>query len=300
MIVRSPARNTGGLRRGIAPAAFWSLPFLIAALAGCGGGVDETIITVAEGADSHQLWSPDRPGLDMTPENQDTWMVTLPMGAGGEGAPVIRIEANPAGDLIHNRFWIGERSGGVEVPVVPYTGYPGYYEVDPVSVTLSTGGAGAEGSAREVRIAPLIRARGDSAIQFRYSAADVMRGYFPAVGREFLLYDGNGNGLYEMNDLLVIDQNGDGLFDGNRNSVERYAVGEPFLLGDHAYRIASVTTDGSKVRWIDSDVRPEVRIPLLTGDPAPDFELPDLQGKAVRFSEVSRGRPVLLSYWATW
>ncbi len=35
------------------------------------------------------------------------------------------------------------------------------------------------------------------------------------------------------------------------------------------------------------------------GYPAPDFELPDLNGNLVRLSQF-RGRPVLLNFWATW
>ena len=182
--------------------------------------------------------------------------------------------------------------------MIPYPGHPGYYQVEPITV-LFDGRPPDRAQKSEAKIAPLIRARG-GAIQFRYSAAEVRRGYFIGIGREFLLYDADGNGIYEMSDLLIIDQNGDELFDGNRNSVERYTLDEPFLLGEHAYRIDSVMPDGSSVRWLDSDVRPDARVALLTGDDAPDFELPDLAGNPVRFAEARRGRPMLLSYWATW
>ncbi len=282
------------------PATLVSLLVLIVLFMGCGSGVDEVITTLPEEAGSHQLWSSHQPRLEMSLHKRDRWSIKLPLGSEEGGGPVVTIEADSAGILLHHRFWIGAVESGIEVPVTPYPDHPGYFKVEPLSVAVAREGGAEGGTVREVRIAPLIRARGDSAIQFRYSAADVMRGYFPAVGREFILYDGNGNGIYEAADLLVIDQNGDGLFDGNRNSVERYAVDEPFLLGDHSYRFASVAPDGASVHWVDSDIRPDARIPLLTGDSAPDFELPDLQGNRVRFSEASRGRPVLLSYWATW
>ena len=42
-----------------------------------------------------------------------------------------------------------------------------------------------------------------------------------------------------------------------------------------------------------SDTLPEA------GSPAPDFELPDVNGDTVRLSDFS-GRPVILNFWATW
>ena len=42
-----------------------------------------------------------------------------------------------------------------------------------------------------------------------------------------------------------------------------------------------------------------VAAPPKPGDPAPDFELRDLEGKAVRLSDL-RGKPVVLHFWATW
>ena len=38
---------------------------------------------------------------------------------------------------------------------------------------------------------------------------------------------------------------------------------------------------------------------IQVGDVAPDFQLPGLDGKSVSL-EYSRGRPVLLNFWATW
>jgi thiol-disulfide isomerase/thioredoxin len=38
---------------------------------------------------------------------------------------------------------------------------------------------------------------------------------------------------------------------------------------------------------------------VLVGSPAPDFELLNLQGAAVRLSDL-RSKPVLINFWATW
>jgi peroxiredoxin len=43
----------------------------------------------------------------------------------------------------------------------------------------------------------------------------------------------------------------------------------------------------------------EVTSSGMVGSAAPDFELTDLSGKAVRLSDL-RGQPVLLNFWATW
>jgi len=39
--------------------------------------------------------------------------------------------------------------------------------------------------------------------------------------------------------------------------------------------------------------------PYTPPKPAPAFELPDLQGKAIRLGDL-RGKVVLLYFWATW
>jgi peroxiredoxin len=39
--------------------------------------------------------------------------------------------------------------------------------------------------------------------------------------------------------------------------------------------------------------------PPRVGQEAPDFSLPDLNGKLVKLSEL-RGQPVLINFWATW
>jgi len=40
--------------------------------------------------------------------------------------------------------------------------------------------------------------------------------------------------------------------------------------------------------------------PLKDGDPAPVFELKDLEGKPKSLKEVRAGKSLLLCFWATW
>lgn len=44
---------------------------------------------------------------------------------------------------------------------------------------------------------------------------------------------------------------------------------------------------------------PQLLQPIAGLPPAPDFELPDIDGKRVRFSAL-RGQVVLVNFWATW
>lgn len=44
---------------------------------------------------------------------------------------------------------------------------------------------------------------------------------------------------------------------------------------------------------------PPQTMTALAGEPAPDFSLPDVDGKRYRLSEL-RGRVVLVNFWATW
>ena len=39
---------------------------------------------------------------------------------------------------------------------------------------------------------------------------------------------------------------------------------------------------------------------LKPGTPAPDFQLPTLDGKTVKFSEFAKGKYVVIDFWASW
>lgn len=135
----------------------------------------------------------------------------------------------------------------------------------------------------------------------RYDLIGHRVGSFDHLGGEpypFVLADADYNGYYDHRDLLVIDTNRDGVIDGNRNSVERYSLGEAFLLGDRPYRVVGINQEGIRFSILPYKGRVIPRDRLEIGDPAPDFTLADLSGEPVRFSQFS-GKTVLLVFWAS-
>ena len=58
------------------------------------------------------------------------------------------------------------------------------------------------------------------------------------------------------------------------------------------------TVSSRRPIWIPFASAGEAK-PAEVGGPAPDFSLPDLEGRRVRLSDY-RGRVVLLHFWATW
>lgn len=73
------------------------------------------------------------------------------------------------------------------------------------------------------------------------------------------------------------------------------------VRGETAVNTSSLILTTSQGRFLDKNIPlspNEPPTPAL-GYPAPDFELPDLNGNPVRLSQF-RGRPVLLNFWATW
>jgi hypothetical protein len=115
----------------------------------------------------------------------------------------------------------------------------------------------------------------------------------------FILFDGDNNGFYDHRDILVIDTNRDGVIDGNRNSVERYLMSEPFLLGERGYRVLGVNRRGIRLSIMPYDEEFTPRDRLEVGDLAPDFALKTPSGTEVSLGQ-HLGKTVILPYWASW
>lgn len=87
--------------------------------------------------------------------------------------------------------------------------------------------------------------------------------------------------------------------------IPRGAAGRPLIAGDRLdaaalWRYAGwpVVHDLSRRRWVLGEGASQ-RTDALTSLEAPDFELPDLEGRLHRLSDF-RGRKVLLVTWASW
>ena len=63
-----------------------------------------------------------------------------------------------------------------------------------------------------------------------------------------------------------------------------------------AWALAIRDTDGDADR---TTATPPVGDTPIAGEPAPDFELPTLDGGTISLSEL-RGRPVIVNFWASW
>ncbi len=289
--------------------------FLSLLLLACGGAEKaERIETAVEAAGEIYVHSPGAPvlyfeeapdaaGLPWGEGEADPWVASLPVDAGGGVRPSILLGTDDAGGPAEMALWLDppgdvDFSKGERIAISPYEEYEGYFWTDPFTVPVPSakGEGGPPGGAR---LKGLLRVYPGGA-QLRLYPEEVRTGRFPKEDVAFLVYDGDRNGIYDINDRLVIDSNRDGEFDGNRNSVELYGLGEPFLLGDEAYRLRPVHPDGSSFELARTDELVEPRDPLLPGEEAPDFELASIDGEALRFSRVSRGKPTLLAYWATW
>jgi thiol-disulfide isomerase/thioredoxin len=73
-------------------------------------------------------------------------------------------------------------------------------------------------------------------------------------------------------------------------AVGLYLYSPEFKLGEPASR---TTADQGELPVIP------LPVPAIRGTPAPEFELPDLNGKTVRMSDF-KGKIVLVNFWATW
>jgi thiol-disulfide isomerase/thioredoxin len=105
------------------------------------------------------------------------------------------------------------------------------------------------------------------------------------------------NGLFNLTwGTTSFDFDGDGTFD---TEIERYVNSEKYVnVGDATYEFAA-DKYGNRATFTKLAVRRPDRAILKTGHAAPDFTYTDLNGRALKLSDL-RGKVVLLDFWGTW
>lgn len=100
-------------------------------------------------------------------------------------------------------------------------------------------------------------------------------------------------------DRLLVDRDGDGLFASSPGSHEHYRLGEPFPVGDLDLVVDEIAPLGTELLLRHSE-KPARRPPSLEiGAEAPDFTVRTLAGEGFSLGDHA-GRWVLLDFWATW
>jgi hypothetical protein len=203
--------------------------------------------------------------------------------------------------LVLDRNSDGDLSDESPHPLRPYEEGSPYYLSDDLTVSYTVIVDKEYGDNSVERKISFVLKRTDEGDVLRFNFVGHRAGRFDHLEGEpfgFILFDADLNGFYDHRDLLVIDTNRDGVIDGNRNSVERYGIGEAFFLGERVYRIVGLNPRGIKLSIIryTGDATPRDR--LEVGDVAPDFALKDLSWEEVRLSRFS-GKTILLPFWAS-
>jgi len=115
-----------------------------------------------------------------------------------------------------------------------------------------------------------------------------------------VLVDGDITGAYGTGgDFYAIDLEGDGRIHAEKGDHERFAIDEPFTLGDASFVPEHVAPDGRHMVFAPAPYVPP-KVPLVPGSPAPEFVFEDyVRGDEVALSDL-RGNVVLIDFWATW
>jgi peroxiredoxin len=118
---------------------------------------------------------------------------------------------------------------------------------------------------------------------------------------EVMLIDENADGRFSdlQHTTLVVDENQDGKFEAIPGSAEIFGGREPFHLDGESYILREVAADGRWAKFAISPRKVSPKARLEVGQPAPEFSMPDFDGRPLRLAEL-RGRVVLLNFWATW
>lgn len=100
--------------------------------------------------------------------------------------------------------------------------------------------------------------------------------------------------------MILIDVNGNGKFDVRG---EKFGVAKAFNIGGTTYEIAEMTRTGDSFKIVKSaQTVAEVPTPPdhSNGKKITAFEMPNMDGKTVKFPSDYKGKVVMLDFWATW
>lgn len=99
---------------------------------------------------------------------------------------------------------------------------------------------------------------------------------------------------------LVLDVNGNGIFDSRGES---FTVGKPFRIGGQTYEARVTKPDGSTIEVKPSSAEAaEIPAPYAPhrGETLPPFGGTSVEGKAVRYPDDFRGKPLLVDFMGLW
>lgn len=120
------------------------------------------------------------------------------------------------------------------------------------------------------------------------------------VGATFVLVDGDLDGVFgTKGDFYAVDVDRDGVVHGDPDGHERFALGEPFTVGEKSFRLSQISPSGSLVKLASAPYAAP-KPPLVPGFPAPEIRFTSLlDGRSRALSDL-RGKVVLVDFWATW
>jgi thiol-disulfide isomerase/thioredoxin/S1-C subfamily serine protease len=118
-----------------------------------------------------------------------------------------------------------------------------------------------------------------------------------------LVLDDNADGRFDdlQNGSFIIDLNQDNKLDATTDSAEYFQLNEPFNVHGKVWEVASMTADGLHIALQPSRAEVAIKPYLDPGCPAPEFVGKGLDGQTIDLqAEATKGKYVLLDFWASW